>query len=179
VDRLWQSALSARGAEFVARQGVGMMLSRAAWGRDERTDVVQLPVAQTYLETWNGQAAPPRIGLSRGIYPAADKATALEALRPSVMQAAASHIKQGNMPAGLPLERYCDYMHISYGHPEEVAAHLASDRVLPLASDLVLQFNPAFPGLDKALQMMEQIATQIAPALGWRPKAATPKTSAG
>lgn len=178
IDRLWQSALSIRGAEFVARQGVGMMLSRAAWGREERTDIVQLPVAQAYLAAWNGNAAPPRIGLSRGIYPAADKRSALAALHPSVMQSAASHIKQGNMPAGLSLERYCDYMHISYGHPEEVAAHLASDCVLPLASDLVLQFNPAFPSLNRALQMLEQIATQIAPALGWRPQQESAKTVA-
>jgi alkanesulfonate monooxygenase SsuD/methylene tetrahydromethanopterin reductase-like flavin-dependent oxidoreductase (luciferase family) len=46
VNRLWQSALSITGAQYVARQGTGLLLSRAAWGTDEPTDVVQLPVAQ-------------------------------------------------------------------------------------------------------------------------------------
>jgi hypothetical protein len=86
----------------------------------------------------------------------------------SVMRAAGPLVKQGQLPAGLGVEEYCRHMHISYGHPDEVAASLAADRVLPYASDLILQFNPAFPPLAQALRMMEEIATQIAPALGWR-----------
>jgi alkanesulfonate monooxygenase SsuD/methylene tetrahydromethanopterin reductase-like flavin-dependent oxidoreductase (luciferase family) len=168
VDRLWQSALSVTGAHYVAQQAVGLMLSRAAWGTDEPTDKVQLPVADAYRAAWNGQPAQPRIGLSRGIYPAADRRTALAELRESVLRSAEAQIKQGQMPAGLSLERYCERMHIAYGHPDEVAAGLAADQLLPYTTDLILQFNPAFPPLAQALRMLEQIATQIAPALGWR-----------
>jgi alkanesulfonate monooxygenase SsuD/methylene tetrahydromethanopterin reductase-like flavin-dependent oxidoreductase (luciferase family) len=169
ADRLWQSALSVTGAHYVAQQAVGLMLSRAAWGTDEPTDKAQLSVADAYRAAWNGQPAPPRIGLSRGIYPAADRRTALDELRESVLRSAEGQIKQGQLPAGLSLERYCERMHIAYGHPDEVAARLATDRILPYTTDLILQFNPAFPPLDQALRMLEQIATQIAPALGWRP----------
>lgn len=172
VDRLWQSALSLRGAQYVAEQGVGLMLSRAAWGQDERTDKVQLPVAQAYHAHWNGQAVAPRIGLSRGVYPAADRATALGELRTGVMQSAEMMAKQGNLPPGLTLEEYCERMYIAYGHPEEVTATLAADQVLPYTTDLILQFNPVKPPLAQAIQMLEQIATQIAPALGWQPQAA-------
>jgi len=170
LDRLWQSALSIRGAEYVAQQGVGLMLARAAWGHAEPTDLVQLPVANAYGNRWQGQSTPPRIGLSRGIYPAADRATALAELRTGVMQSAELMVKQGNLPPGLDLEGYCQRMHIAYGHPEEIAATLAADRVLPYTTDLILQFNPVKPPLAQSIQMLEQITTQIAPALGWRPQ---------
>jgi alkanesulfonate monooxygenase SsuD/methylene tetrahydromethanopterin reductase-like flavin-dependent oxidoreductase (luciferase family) len=170
VDRLWQSALSEVGVRYVAQQGTGLLLSRAAWGNNLPTDQVQLPLAQAYQTAWQGQSTPPRIGLSRGIYPAADKRTALAALRGPVMQSAEEMSRKGNVPAGLSLEEYCLRMHLAYGHPDEVAAALLADQVLPYTTDLILQLNPANPPLDQALHMLEQIATQIAPALGWRPQ---------
>lgn len=169
ADRLWQAALGETGARYVAGHGVGLLLARAAFGANKRTDEIQLDVANAYMGNLTGSSAP-RIGLSRGIYPAADKRTALEAMRDSVMNWATAMVKQGQVPAGLPLERYCELMHIAYGHPEEVAAGLAADRVLPYTTDLILQFNPVIPPLDQALRMLEQIATEIAPALGWRPQ---------
>ena len=87
-------------------------------------------------------------------------------LNPS--SSAENMIKHGNVAAGLPLEAYCERMHIAYGHPDEVAAYLLADQVFPYATDLILQFNPATPPLDQAIGLLEQIATQIAPALGWR-----------
>ncbi len=168
VDRLWQSALSVGGVQYVAHQGVGLMLSRAAGDKDKTTAQVQAPLAKAYIEAWHGRPGQPRIGLSRGIYPAADKQTALAALREPVLRTAGNMIKQGHLAAGLPLEQYCERLHIAYGHPDEVAAYLLADQVLPYATDLIFQFNPATPPLDQALAMLEQIATQIAPALGWR-----------
>jgi len=145
------------------------MLSRAAWGQDEPTDQVQLPVAQAYLENWTGAPAQPRLGLSRGVYPASDRATALNELRAGVMQSAEAMTKQGNLPPGRTLEEYCARMHIAYGHPDEVAATLAADLVLPYTTDLILQLNPVKPPLAQSIRMLEQIATQIAPTLGWQP----------
>ena len=149
------------------------MLARAAWGHAEPTDLVQLPVADAYRNQWNGQVTPPRIGLSRGVYPAADQSAALAELRTGVMQSAELMVKQGNLPPGLDLEGYCQRMHIAYGHPAEVAATLAADRILPYTTDLILQFNPVKPPLAQSIQMLEQIATQIAPALGWQPMSTT------
>jgi hypothetical protein len=87
------------------------------------------------------------------------------------MQSAEEMSRKGNVPAGLSLEEYCLRMHLAYGHPDEVAAALLADAVLPYTTDLILQLNPANPPLDQALRMLEQIATQIAPAMGWRPLA--------
>jgi hypothetical protein len=51
---------------------------------------------------------------------------------------------------------------------ETLELFTAADRVLPFATDLILQFDPVFPSLDHTLRMLEQIAAQVAPALGWQ-----------
>ncbi len=121
--------------------------------------------AKAYLETWDRPQARPRIGLSRGVYPAADRRTALAEISEGTLRFAETMIKQGRFPAGLSVEQYAARLHTAYGHPEEVAAALLADQVLPYTTDLILQFNPATPPLEQALRQLEQIATQIAPAL--------------
>ncbi|MFN8495501.1 MAG: LLM class flavin-dependent oxidoreductase [Caldilineaceae bacterium] len=165
VNRLWQSALSPTGVQYVAQQGSGLLLSRAAWEEDKPTDQVQAPLAKAYLAAWQDKTIQPRVGLSRGIYPTTDKRTALAALREPVLR---TMQKQRHVPSDQPLEYYCHRMHIAYGNSEEVAAYLAADQALPYATDLILQFNPVSPPLDQALRMLEQIATEVAPALGWK-----------
>ena len=48
-------------------------------------------------------------------------------------------------------------------------ASLRADALLPRATDLILQVHPADPPHDKTLRSLELIATEVAPALGWRP----------
>ena len=67
-------------------------------------------------------------------------------------------IRAGRFPAGLSAEEYFERMHISYGRPDEVAERLAADRVLPLATDLIVQFSPAAPPLDEAITALELLA---------------------
>ena len=171
VDRIWQSALSVTGVQHLARQRAGLLLSRAAWANNQPTDVAQVPVVQAFIEACEANALPARVGLSRGIYPAADKRTALAQLREPVLRSAEAQVKAGNYPVGITFEECCARMHIYYGHPDEIAAEISADKILPYATDLILQFNPATPPLDEALRMLEQIATQIAPVLGWQPHA--------
>ena len=169
AGRLWQSVYGAAGAEYAARHGVGLLINRAAYESEEPSDLVQAPWAEAYLRAWNGRVATPRVGLSRGIYIAEDRRTALAELREGVLRSAESMVRAGRFPAGLSLEQYCERLYIAYGDPEQVAARLAADRVLPYATELIVQFNPASPPLHTALHMLEQVATEVAPALGWRP----------
>jgi alkanesulfonate monooxygenase SsuD/methylene tetrahydromethanopterin reductase-like flavin-dependent oxidoreductase (luciferase family) len=168
-QRMWLSGLSEVGAQYAAQHEVGLLLSRAAWANEEPTDVVQVPVAKAYLAEWRNQAGKPRLGLSRGVYVAADKATALAELRQDILREMEAMIKQGRMIPGQSLEYYCSRLHLAYGHPNEVAAFLLADQVLPYSDDLILQFDPVFPSLDRAIHMLEQLATQVAPLLGWQP----------
>jgi alkanesulfonate monooxygenase SsuD/methylene tetrahydromethanopterin reductase-like flavin-dependent oxidoreductase (luciferase family) len=172
-DRLWQAAFSQPGARYVGEVGSRLLLNRATFGAAERTDAVQAPWAEAYLATYRGQRDEIRIGLSRGVYPARDKRAAKEAIQAPVMAMASQMIRNGLFPPGLSKEDYFERLHISYGSPDEVAERLASDRVLPLATDLILQFSPASPGLDEAIKALELLATEVAPALGWRPHASS------
>jgi alkanesulfonate monooxygenase SsuD/methylene tetrahydromethanopterin reductase-like flavin-dependent oxidoreductase (luciferase family) len=130
---------------------------------------VQAPWAAAYRAAYPRPVSQVRLGLSRGVYPAADRRTAKAAIEAPVLRMAERMIKAGRFPAGLSSEEYFERLHISYGSPEEVAERLASDRVLPLATDLIVQFSPAAPALDEAIAALEMLATQVAPALGWRP----------
>ncbi len=170
AGRLWQAAFSLDGARYVGAAGSRLLLNRATFGSQGRTDEVQAPWAEAYLAAYPGPADQVRIGLSRGVYPAADRRTAKKAIEAPVLRMADRMISAGMFPAGLSAEDYFERMHISYGSPEEVAARLASDRALPLATDLIVQFSPAAPALDEAVAALELIATQVAPALGWRPQ---------
>lgn len=173
ADRLWQAVFSENGARHVAQQGVGLLLNRATYGYDQPTDQVQEPWAQAYLQTWNGRPIKPRIGLSRIVYPSLDKRTAQADLQAGFLRFTERMIQTNRFPAGLTTEGYFKRMHAFYGHPDEVAAELSTDRVLPYATDLICQFNPGVPKLDQALRAFELIATQVAPALGWQPKGKT------
>ncbi|MFN8469948.1 MAG: hypothetical protein U0X20_30615, partial [Caldilineaceae bacterium] len=51
---------------------------------------------------------------------------------------------------------------------DDIATALRADRILPFATDLILQFSPAVPPLGAAIQMLELIATAVAPQLGWK-----------
>jgi alkanesulfonate monooxygenase SsuD/methylene tetrahydromethanopterin reductase-like flavin-dependent oxidoreductase (luciferase family) len=169
AGRLWQAAFSREGARYVGSSGSRLLLNRAAFGSASRTDEVQVGWAEAYLAAYSGPAEQVRIGLSRGVYPAADKRAAKAAIEAPVLRMAERMIEAGRFPAGLTSEEYFDLLHISYGSPEQVAEHLAGDRVLPLATDLIVQFSPAAPALDEAIAALELMATQVAPALGWKP----------
>ena len=160
------------GRQFCGRYGCWPFpLARGAFNAGQATDELLLPVVEAYLDAWHGRTAASRIGLSWGIYPAADRRTALAALSADVLRHVDGLIAEGQLPAGQSLEQYCVWLNIAYGHPDEVAAASCADRVLPYATDPILQFNPAMPPLSLAIRMLEQIATEIAPQLtmaAWR-----------
>ncbi len=160
TDRLWLSGLSLRGAQYAAQNGAGLLLSRSAGGRAEPTDRAQEPVAAAFRAAWGERPTAPRIGLSRGIYLSSGRVAALREIEKYV---------QGRIPPDTSTARFCERLHLTYGAPNEVADRLQADRVLPYATDLILQFDPIHPPLERILAMLEQVATQVAPALGWRP----------
>ena len=159
-DRLWLSGLSVRGAQYAADSGAGLLLSRSAGGGAQSADHLQEPVAVAYRTAWGERPLPPRIGLSRGIYLSSSRAAALREIENYALD---------GIPPQISTEGFCERVHMAYGAPEEVAARLGADRVLPYATDLILQFDPIHPPLERILEMLEQVATQVAPALGWQP----------
>jgi len=167
-DRIWQAVFSEPGARYAAEAGSNLLLNRAAYGFSEPTDEVQRPWADAYLKAWN-QPRAPRIGLSRFVFPAKDKKAALDQVGADVLAAARRFPVRGAFPDRIDLKEALRRFHCFYGHPDEVIAALQQERVLPVATDLITQFNPAVPDHDAAIRALELIATEVAPALGWRP----------
>jgi alkanesulfonate monooxygenase SsuD/methylene tetrahydromethanopterin reductase-like flavin-dependent oxidoreductase (luciferase family) len=168
TERIWQGVFSGTGAEYAARGGSNLLLNRAAYGYDEPTDEVQRPWADAYLQAWD-QPRSPRIGLSRFVFPAKDRKTALDQIGTDVLTAAQRFARRGAFPAGIGQEEALRRFHSFYGHPDEIIAALRQEKVLPVATDLITQFNPAVPDHDAAIRALELIATEVAPALGWKP----------
>lgn len=169
-DRIWQSGQSLVGAQHLAKAGSGLLLSRSIIGpgTDEPTDVQQVPTVEAYIEACTQLGIRPRIGMSRGIYPAKDKATALSLVREDIMRVA--KVQVGRFPPGESLESYCRRLHLFYGTADEVAEGLLTDKILPYATDVILQFSPVLPPLPEAIRILQDVATVIAPALGWQPR---------
>jgi alkanesulfonate monooxygenase SsuD/methylene tetrahydromethanopterin reductase-like flavin-dependent oxidoreductase (luciferase family) len=181
-DRIWHGVFSEHGARYVARAGSYLLLNRATYGYEERTDIVQRPWADAYLDEWakhpSNRIRRPRVGLSRFIYPAADRATARRHLEAGVLPYARRMVGEGKFPAGLSLDGYLARLHCFYGHPDEIIASLRDEITLPVATDILCQVNPGVPTFDQTLTALELIAREIAPALGWR-TAPTPRASVG
>ncbi|MET8831646.1 LLM class flavin-dependent oxidoreductase [Streptomyces sp. NPDC004610] len=175
TDRIWQGVFSTTGATHAAAAGSHLLLNRAAYGHDAPTDEVQRPWADTYLAAWD-RPRRPRVGLSRFVFPAQDRRTALAHIRDDVHRAALRMADQGTFPPGPGPEEALRRFHCFYGHPEEIVTALRQERVLPVATDLITQFNPAVLDHDTALRALERIATEVAPALGWKPAASTEHT---
>lgn len=168
TDRVWQGVFSEAGARHAATAGSNLLLNRAAYGYDAPTDDVQRPWADAYLSAW-GEPRPHRIGLSRFVFPAADRRGALSQIGDDVHRAAQRFSARGAFPAGIDLDEALRRFHCFYGHPDEIVTALQKEKVLPVATDLITQFNPAVPDQDAAVRALELIATQVAPELGWRP----------
>ncbi|WP_326791253.1 LLM class flavin-dependent oxidoreductase [Streptomyces sp. NBC_00841] len=168
TGRIWQGVFSGDGAAYAAAGGSNLLLNRAAYGFDAPTDEVQRPWADAYLAAWS-QPHRPRIGLSRFVFPAKDRRTALQQIGDDVHAAALRTAESGAFPKGLDRDEALRRFHSFYGHPDNIVAALQQERVLPVATDLITQFTPAIPDHDAAIRALELIATEVAPALGWKP----------
>jgi alkanesulfonate monooxygenase SsuD/methylene tetrahydromethanopterin reductase-like flavin-dependent oxidoreductase (luciferase family) len=153
---------------YAAEAGSNLLLNRAAYGYDEPTDVVQRPWADSFLGAWREERSP-RVGLSRFVFPAKDRKTAIDILGADVLAATQHFTGAMKFPSGLDAEGALRRFHSFYGHPEEIVAELRQEKVLPAATDLITQFNPAILDHDVAIRALELIATEVAPGLGWEP----------
>jgi alkanesulfonate monooxygenase SsuD/methylene tetrahydromethanopterin reductase-like flavin-dependent oxidoreductase (luciferase family) len=166
-ERMWESTLSTDGALRIGQNGNGLLLARTAFMSSEATDQAQVPVARAYLRERCSLPGAARLGLSRTVYPAADRQTALSHLHGGVASYVDSMVQRGYFPAGLSQAEYFARSHIHYGHPREVVASLRADRILPMTTELICQVQPGHPTPDQITLALERIATEVAPALGW------------
>jgi alkanesulfonate monooxygenase SsuD/methylene tetrahydromethanopterin reductase-like flavin-dependent oxidoreductase (luciferase family) len=170
VDRLWRGGSTEGSAREAGRAGIGLLVPRLTQAEGVRTDQAQLGFLSVYREALLAchPSVRTRFGISRTVYPAADRRTAREHLLPGVMRQVQSMIRTGRLPADVGEADAFERLNIYFGHPEEVASSLAEDSTLQHASDLIVQFDPGRVSHAQALTALERLAQEVAPLLGWR-----------
>ncbi|WP_275629389.1 LLM class flavin-dependent oxidoreductase [Pseudomonas sp. 273] len=176
-ERLWHSHGSPEGAAYAASQGNGLLLGTAT----HDPLIVQKPLAEAYLQAWPGTGRRPRIGVVRAVFPAADKAQARAELAPDIELHVPRLIREGLIDEAADLERHLKLLNVHHGHPEEVIASVRQDpALLPYADYFIAVVQSESSTQAQVLRRLEQLARDVAPALGWRPAAPTqPRAAVG
>jgi alkanesulfonate monooxygenase SsuD/methylene tetrahydromethanopterin reductase-like flavin-dependent oxidoreductase (luciferase family) len=174
--RLWQAisadpSQSRQAAERVARTGDGLQLSRAtAWqgGAVEESQTRQAESIAAYRGAWADALTPPRVQVSRAVYPHPDHAEAVRLVTPGVRrwQSWSTH---GDPRRTDTVEEYLATDHALVGPSAELADKLAADPALRNVTDLLVSFVPGVPDHDEHLRLLEDTARELTPRLGWRP----------
>jgi alkanesulfonate monooxygenase SsuD/methylene tetrahydromethanopterin reductase-like flavin-dependent oxidoreductase (luciferase family) len=176
AQRLWQATSDVGRARTVGTTGDGLLLGTAV--HDPRT--VQRPLAEAHRAGWeeaaaNGNGHPgerPRAGVIRAVFPAADRRRARDDLAPALEIHRRAFVRHGLTElSSLSGEDYLARINVHYGHPDEVVEGLRADpALLGLATYFVPVVQHEVSSLDDDLRRLETVATEIAPALGWRPQ---------
>lgn len=176
---LWEATFSVAGAIRAAEHGSGLLLARTAvrppsgnGGASEPRQPlgdVQLPLVEAYLAHWTSTHAAPRVGLSRSVYVASTRAEALADAEDGIRRFAQVIAQREGLSPDLSVEQLLARSDVHIGSPQEVIASLQSDRLLSMATDLIVQVHPVDPPHARTLRSIELIAAEVAPALGWHP----------
>ncbi|MFN3007432.1 LLM class flavin-dependent oxidoreductase [Mycolicibacterium wolinskyi] len=166
TGRIWESTTSTAGAQRTGRNGNGLLLARSVYFSDTATDEHQLPVVTQYRDALTDAA--PRIGVSRTVYPAADRRTSTADLADGLNRYVAQMVREGHFPANRSTEDYFCRSLVHHGHPDEVVESLVADLIVPHATELICQTAPGTVHPDKVLAALELTAVAVAPQLQQR-----------
>ena len=114
-ERIWEATFSVEGGARIGQHGSGLLLARTSAHPRDPADVVQEPIAQAYLQTFaplpraghgaegreaapGGEVVLPRVGMSRTVYAAADRATAMAHLDGGISAWVKTLIEPGRLP---------------------------------------------------------------------------------
>ncbi|KJJ97738.1 monooxygenase [Pseudomonas sp. 21] len=165
-ERLWHSHGSEAGAMYAAEQGNGLLLGTAT--HDPLT--VQKPLADAYLGAWQDETRRPRIGVVRAVFPAEDKVQSRAELAPDIELHVPRLIREGLIDEAADLDSHLRLLNVHHGHPEEVIASVRNDpSLLPYADYFIAVVQSESSTQAQVLRRLEQLAREIAPALGWQP----------
>lgn len=161
ADRIWRSTSSVERAARIGTDGDGLLLGTA--NHDPLT--TQRPILDSYLQALPA-GVQPRVGTVRAFWPATDAETALTQIAPAYEEGRG----WGGLGQGRSTREIADSLNVHYGSVDEVIAGIRNDPALLPWSDYVIpvvdhQHTPT----DEVIHRLELIATQVAPAFGWRP----------
>ncbi|WP_045739636.1 LLM class flavin-dependent oxidoreductase [Actinoplanes rectilineatus] len=175
-DRLWQATtsdprLAHAAAIAAARAGDGLQLSRATSWRSSSPFADQASWISAYLAALPA-GTPPRIQVSRAVYPHPSRSAALEAVTPGVRRWQSWQASA----AGLPVPEYLAKDHALLGPAAGIAAALNADPALRHVTDLLVSFVPGVPDLAEHRRLLTSTARDLAPLLTFGGSWASPSS---
>jgi alkanesulfonate monooxygenase SsuD/methylene tetrahydromethanopterin reductase-like flavin-dependent oxidoreductase (luciferase family) len=167
--RIWEAPSTLERVAESAKRGSGLLLSRIAIGGGSTpTPQIQIPMVDLYKHTLPAGVAP-RIGFSRTVYPTRNPDEAYANLTTGLRQLESARIATGQPPDNRSIDEQIAANNIHWGRPEDVIASLQREPLIGEITDLICQVSPGVLTQEQTLEAIELLATEVAPALGWRP----------
>ena len=181
VNRIWQATFSARGGARAGEAGDGLMLSRTqprpADSPHAKLGDIQEPIVDAYLTSLPAGREPRILG-SRTLFVADHRDEALRLAELGLRRAMDRMASLGHAVSHGSLGDIMAAYDVHAGTPTDVIASLTADTALARVTDLAFQVHSVDPPHPFILRSLELIATEVAPALGWKRHAATNETEA-
>ena len=173
VDRVWQATFTVAGARRAGAAGDGLMLSRTQPRPPDAPKAsladLQNPMLDAYCDALP-KGREPRILASRTVFIADDRKEAMKLAEAGLSRLRHRLAATGNLSSGNLVGDLIAAMDVHIGTPGEVIASLRADATLQRATDLTMQVHSIDPPHPYILRSIELFATEVAPALGWRPE---------
>ena len=173
VDRVWQATFTVAGARRAGAAGDGLMLSRTQPRPPDAPKAsladLQNPMLDAYCDALP-KGREPRILASRTVFIADDRKEAMKLAEAGLSRLRHRLAATGNLSSGTLVGDLIAAMDVHIGTPGEVIASLRADATLQRATDLTMQVHSIDPPHPYILRSIELFATEVAPALGWRPE---------
>ncbi|MCK9900420.1 oxidoreductase [Parafrankia colletiae] len=169
--RIWYGGGSVASAERVGSQGLRLLLSTILSGQIDDYGAELARAIEAYHAAYAAvpRTSPARVAVARSVLPATSPELArLYASYDEERRTqgpAASRPRGALAPAAAPPARFT-MSPVHHGDPSAVVDQLLADPSVPLAEELIAFLPPAF-GLRENLRLLEDIATTVAPHLGW------------
>ena len=175
--RIRQGSASIGSAVDAARLGIGLITGTVLHGLapGETFPQYQARVIDAYRSTWREVqgSEPPPVAVAASILPgttaelretyaAYDHERRTQGMAASRPAGALEPVVPAVLPAGKAISP------VHHGTPDEVTAAVLADPGLAAADEVVLFLPPAF-GLDANVRLITDLATTVAPSLGWSP----------
>lgn len=170
-QRVWQATTSdparaVQAAVAAARSGDGLQLSRASDRARRQGTAAQAEIVAAYRAAATAAGHEPRVQISRAVYPAKDRDSAVAAVTPGVRR---WQSWQGREIADEGVAEYLERDRALLGPAAEIADALAADPALAAVTDLLVSFVPGVPEFGEHVRLLTAAAGDVAQALGWRP----------
>jgi alkanesulfonate monooxygenase SsuD/methylene tetrahydromethanopterin reductase-like flavin-dependent oxidoreductase (luciferase family) len=177
LSRVRQGAASLGSAVRAAELGIGLITGTVLHdlAEGETFGEYQARVIEAYRTAWRDKhgTTPPPVAVAASILPGPtaqlrekyasyDLQRRTEGMAASRPRGALEPVISANLPAGMRISP------VFHGSPDEVTAAVLADPGLAAADEVVLFLPPGFGPADN-VRLLTDLATTVAPALGWAP----------